>query len=197
MKATAIVSCLLLSMVFCAVAEKKPTKNPTLLSSDEIAIYRTVLQQYAGKSGPLNVSSETYPLDPNSEMNGLKRGDCLEGIELANLSTTAHSYHILPAEVLDKNMRLVDPHKQATIVRQNDPRNVITTPSSVDSAVKRAFDTALFSLSEIAFDKDHRHAVVAYSFWCGSLCGNGSTLVFEKVGNAWKKTKRTCGGWIS
>jgi hypothetical protein len=30
-----------------------------------------------------------------------------------------------------------------------------------------------------AFDKEHRFGVV--SLWCGSLCRNGSTVVFEKV----------------
>jgi hypothetical protein len=36
------------------------------------------------------------------------------------------------------------------------------------------------SLKEIAFDKDRHYAVVSYSFWCGSLCGHGKTMVFEK-----------------
>jgi hypothetical protein len=52
-------------------------------------------------------------------------------------------------------------------------------------------------MSEIAFDKDHRFGVVSYSFWCGSLCGNGSTLVFEKVDGVWKNANRPCGGWVS
>jgi hypothetical protein len=68
---------------------------------------------------------------------------------------------------------------------------------SVEKAVKEAFANGLFSMSEIAFDKSHRHAVVAYRFWCGALCGNGRTLVFEKAGNEWKNTERKCGGWIS
>ncbi len=38
--------------------------------------------------------------------------------------------------------------------------------------------------------------VVSYRFWCGSLCGNGATWVFEKVGKQWKKTD-SCGDWIS
>jgi hypothetical protein len=35
---------------------------------------------------------------------------------------------------------------------------------SVDSAVNGAFATALFSLSEIGFDKERSHAVVSYHF---------------------------------
>jgi hypothetical protein len=39
-------------------------------------------------------------------------------------------------------------------------------------------------LSEIAFDKDHRHALVDYSWSCGRpgwKCGSGETLVYENV----------------
>ncbi len=197
MRRWAVVGCVLLLTGLCALAKDKPRRSAVPLSVDEIAIYKAVLQQYSGESSSLNVSAETYPLDPNFEMNGLKRGECLEGIQLENLSAIAHTYHNLPVEVLGNRMSLVDPHNQAKIVRHNDPQNALSKSRSIDSAVKRAFDTALFSLSEIAFDKDHHHAVVAYRFWCGSLCGNGSTLVFEKVGNAWKKTNRTCAGWVS
>jgi len=55
----------------------------------------------------------------------------------------------------------------------------------------------LFSVSEIAFDQQHNHAAVSYSFWCGSLCGNGATVIFEKIDGQWKKTNRNCGGWVS
>jgi hypothetical protein len=93
--------------------------------------------------------------------------------------------------------RLVDPKKQTKIVHDNDPDKTMREGKSVDSAVKAAFGTGLFSLSEIAFDKARTHAVVSYTFWCGSLCGNGATWVFEKVGNEWKQTDRNCGGRIS
>jgi len=68
---------------------------------------------------------------------------------------------------------------------------------SVEDAVRNAFATGLFSMSEIAFDKDHHHAVVSYSFWCGFLCGHGKTVVFEKVNGMWRNTNRNCGGWVS
>jgi len=93
-------------------------------------------------------------------------------------------------------MVLVDPKKQTKIVHSNDPSDTIRNGKSVKDAVTDAFGTALFSMSEIAFDKDHHFAVVSYHFWCGSLCGNGSTIVFEKLNGAWKKNC-DCGGWIS
>ncbi len=67
------------------------------------------------------------------------------------------------------------------------------TEHQLDDSVKKAFETGLFTLSEIVFDKQHRRAVVAYSFVCGGLCGNGNTLVLKKIGQRWKISKR-CGG---
>jgi hypothetical protein len=179
-------------------SDEEPIKSNTPLSADEIEIYRVLLEQYASKeSGYLNISSRTYPLDAKSHRNGLTP-DCLRGIELENLANLARSFHDLLIEVVDgKRMRLVDPKKQAKIVRDNDPDNTMRRGLSAAKAVRQAYSTALFSLSEIAFDKEHRHAVVAYSFWCGSLCGQGSTVIFEKVGGKWKRVDHSCGGWIS
>jgi hypothetical protein len=94
-------------------------------------------------------------------------------------------------------MTLVDPKKQGKIVHSNDPSNTIRKGKSVENAVNDAFATALFSMSEIAFDKEHHFGVVSYFFRCGSLCGNGSTIVFEKVDGVWKNANRNCGGWVS
>jgi hypothetical protein len=178
---------------------KKPTKNTVPLSADEIAIYRAVLRQYAShEPGLLNVSATTYPLDSSSPMNRLLDEECIKGIKLEKLDEVASSFHDLTADVLpSENMRLVDPSKQVKIVRDNDPDKTMRKGKSVDSAVKGAFAAALFSISEIAFDEGHHHAVVSYRFWCGSLCGNGAALVFEKVGGEWKRTDRNCGGWVS
>jgi hypothetical protein len=68
---------------------------------------------------------------------------------------------------------------------------------SVEGAVANAFANGLFFLSEIAFDREHMHALVRFSFVCGSLCGSGATTLFEKVGSQWKRTDRTCGSWVS
>ena len=177
----------------------RPLKATTPLSADEVAIYKAVLQQYSSKEAEnLHVSSTTYPLNPNSPTSGLAGPDCLKGIHLENLATVSHSSHDLPRDVLTGNgMALVDPRKQGKIVHSNDPSNTIRKGKSVENAVADAFATALFSMSEIAFDKEHHFGVVSYHFWCGSLCGNGSTIVFEKIHGEWKNANRNCGGWIS
>ena len=198
-----VVGCLLALAMFPQTANsnklRPPANNTTPLSADEVAIYRAVLRHYVPQgAASLNVSATTYPFDPMDSINHLSKEECLKGIELANLDETAHSFRDLTPEILSgKNMRLVDSSQQRKIVKANDPDKTMRTGKSVGNAVSDAFSTALFSMSEIAFDKQHRYAVVSYSFWCGSLCGNGSTLVFENFGGEWRKTDRICGGWVS
>lgn len=179
--------------------KQKPIKSTTPLSADEIAIYKAVLRTYSGdKDVNLNVAANTYPLDPNSSTTGFDQPECLNGVELENLSSASNSYHELPAGVLSsKAMRLVDPKKQARIVHSNDPSNTIRKGEPVKDALETAFSTALFSMSEIVFDKGHHFAAVSYTFWCGSLCAHGRTLVFENLKGEWRNTNRNCGNWIS
>lgn len=121
------------------------------------------------------MSSITFPLKLVWPVVDTSRimDECLQGIEFENLSTLTTSSHKLPPDVLlDSNSRFVDPYKYNK-------------------------DTGLFSMSEIAFDRDRHYALVNYWFWCGSLCGNGATLVFEKVKGEWRKANRNCPRWIS
>ena len=197
---TKALGCLIMCVFVVGGAEgQKPVKSSPPLTADELAIYKAVLQQYQGAkdTGPLNISNRTYPFEPGSHPGG-PSPECMQGIEFENLSTVSRSFHELTSEVLvGKNMRLADPDKQGRIVRGNDPDRTMPAGKSVSEAVQDAFSTGLFSLSEIVFDKERAHAAVSYRFWCGFLCGNGATVVFEKVGNTWKKLDRQCGGWIS
>jgi hypothetical protein len=190
---------LLLTCLAATSKSKKPVKFTTPLSADEIAIYKAVFRTYSGdKDVNLNVAATTYPLDPNASTTGFDQPECLKGIELANLSSASNSYHELPGDVLpSKAMRLVDPKRQARIVHSNDPSNTIRKGEPVKDAVEAAFSTGLFSMSEIVLDKGHHFAAVRYSFWCGSLCGHGRTLVFENVNGEWRNANRNCGNWIS
>jgi hypothetical protein len=141
----------------------------------------------------LNVSNRTFAIDRD-----LSDCGCLKGIEPQTIVSAAHSFRILTGDVLaGKHIRLVDANKQAVIVQSNDPSNSIREGKTAETAVNEAFSTGLFSMSEIAFDKEHRRALVSYSFWCGLLCGSGSVWLFEKVDGVWKKSDRVCGGWVS
>ena len=143
--------------------------------------------------GLLNVSNRTSPIDRDISDCG-----CLKGIDPQTIVRVADSFRILTGDVLaGTNIRLVDADKQAVIFHSNDPNNSIREGESVKSAVNVAYSAGLFSMSEIAFDKEKRRALVSYSFVCGSLCGSGGVWLFEKVDGVWKKSERACGGWIS
>ncbi len=177
----------------------KPAKSTNPLSTDEIAIYRAVLQHWtSNERTALNISSRTFPLDITARSSRISECNCLKGMQAEPLLSAFRSFHDLSPEILPNDtFRLVDPKKQLKVVRDNDPDRRMVTGKSVNDAVRDAFANGLFELSEIAFDKDHHYALVSYSFSCGSLCGNGGTFFFEKVGETWKKTDRVCGGWVS
>jgi hypothetical protein len=182
----------------------KPKVSKDPLTAEQIAVYRTVLDDYTKDSdGRLNLANKTEPVD---QPEPFFDKSCVQGLELENADNSVSIAHELsPAVALHSRIVLVDPVLQQRKVEENDPQKLVkraiddreqVTEKQVDNSVMRAFETGLFTLSEIVFDKHHRRAAVAYSFVCGELCGNGDTLILKKVGQKWKISKR-CGGWVS
>ena len=175
---------------------KLPPHDVGNLTEDEIAIYKEVLQQWIkAEETSLNVSLQTYPLDPFSEAESMSCG-CLKNFDAEVLAVISHSFHKLPRRILPRrNMRLVDMDENSRS-GASDTRSSTGTGSAPNIAIAD-IASGVFYLSEIAFDRAHRHALVSYSFWCGMLCGSGMTIVFEKIGAEWRRAKVECGGWIS
>jgi hypothetical protein len=178
----------------------KPRVSNAPLTSEQIAVYRAVLAVYLkGSDRVLNLANITEPLDEADAA-------CLRGLDAGVAKGSASVIHkIGPSLVADTKIVLVDPDRQQETIKENDPQSLMMkaiddhqkiTDEQLDQSIKSAFDSGLFTLSEIVFDKEHRHAAVSYSFVCGGLCGNGNTLVLKKVGDSWKVAKR-CGGWVS
>jgi hypothetical protein len=88
---------------------------------------------------------------------------------------------------------LIDPEK----AKIKDPEGGIRKGESVEQAVKEGFQAAHFSFSEIVFNPDHTRAMFKYGFHCGSLCGNGGTVLLEKKDGKWIRSKQNCGRWMS
>jgi len=173
----------------------KTTINVSHLSTDEIAVYEVVLHHWNSDGHTLNVANRTFPLDAVSSDSSC---ECLRNVDVQNLASASHSSHFLTPDVFpERNIRLVDEDKQRTAIQTNGPHNGMAAGKSVEKAVDDAFVRGLFSMSEIAFDRDHREALVSYGFACGSLCGSGGTWLLEKVNGIWKKAERVCGGWVS
>ena len=200
--AVVAISLFLFPLVAAQDEVPKPKVSSDPLTAEQIAVYRAVLEDYMkGSDGALNLANQTEPLKRAS----LDRV-CMKGIVLeADRDSVQIVRFLNPAVLINSRIVLVDSDRQQERIKENDPQKLLkraiddheeVTDKELEDSVKRAFETGLFSFSEIVFDKQHHHAVVVYSFVCGGLCGNGDTLVLTKVGQKWKVSKR-CGGWIS
>ncbi len=200
--ATAIAT---LSLALVALSQEDAPKakvSSDPLTEEQIAVYRTVFDSYSnGSNATLNVADQTETLDLSEDK------DCLKGIDLDPANTSTSVVHRLDNRVtkMKKNIVLVNGELQQKKVEENDPQKLMkraidggerVTEKQLDGSLREAFATGLFAFSEIAFDKRHQHAVLAYSFVCGGLCGHGNTIVLRKVGGKWKQRK-TCRSWIS
>ena len=187
---------LLLFTAALLMAEKpKSTLSLMPMSADQIAVYQAVLASYSNgsNSSSVNLSDTTVVLDV-SDLGG---NGCLEGITLKDTEQAKSITHKLPPEGLPTKFRLVDPKKQLKIIRKNDPDRTISAGKPVRDAVETAFGTGILTLSEVVFDQGHENAVLSFSFYCGQLCAHGETIVLHKENGQWKRSNRTCRGWIS
>jgi len=192
-----LVSVLMADRAHTQAADKKePVVSDKPLTVEQLAVYRVVLKRYlSGDTGALNLSIHTVPVATEGPFAG---HNCSSGIAME--ATQPNIIHSLRSEDLAAlglpSLHLVDPDQQGKTVKKNDPGKAIRRGIPVDNAVKNGFANALFSLSEVWFDKTHQHAIVSYGFWCGRLCGNGGSLVLMKKGDDWS-VQSQCGGWVS
>lgn len=197
---------IVLTLLFIAMAagenQPKPRLSKDPLTAEQVAIYRAVLVQYVenDSSAALNIADATEPFSwPDDQK------ECSKGLSMEAATRPPIVHRLSPAVVLGPKMVLVDPERQGRLVKQNDPQKLVhkaidqhepVSDKDLDESVQRAFSTGLFTFSEILFDKSHQHAILQYSFWCGSLCGNGKTLVIKKSEGKWRVEKE-CGDWVS
>lgn len=170
------------------------------LSADQIDVYRAVIHEWmSGAKGSLNVSDHTFPIRVEPLLSQWQGCGCLTDMNSEDLLQASHSFRILPPHLSkEREVRLVDPNHQSATVVANDPNTTMKKGMSTELAVDRAFANGLFSLSEIVFDRDGKHALVSYSFVCGGLCGSGGTWLLEKTVWGWRKSAQQCGGgWVS
>lgn len=173
------------------------------LSADHIAVYREVLDTLAReRKGALNLANVTAPLrDPIGP-----GSSCARALELEDAGEAlAGGRKLDPSVELHPRYVLVDPMRQTEQIDRNDPQKLIlealyggaeVDEDEIRRSVENAFQVGLFTLSEIVFDKKHEHAIVAYSFRCGRLCGHGATWILERDDDGWRVAD-VCGQWIS
>lgn len=138
------------------------------LSSEQTDVYKDFLTFYHSKVSFATISSVTVPFDD------ALTDPCGQGLRLERKSPRSNKTHVLPNNIVGLNERF---------------RVVDSVPSS-SIMVHR------LTLSEIAFDVSHQHAILRFDYHCGPLCGAGETVVFEKAEGRWKHI-RSCMNWIS
>lgn len=176
--------------------ENKTKVSKEQLSDERVAVYHDFLASWMGTEiAQVNLAIETIPLD--KDWAGDPEG-CRKGLELEPV--TAGETHYFRAvdgwRIGGDKLRLVVAETQEEEIKKNDPWSGIKQGHSVDDSVRNGFNHGLFSFSEIQFDKKHEHAILKFSFHCGSLCGNGGTVVLTKTKDGWKQTGE-CARWIS
>jgi len=142
-------------------AQPATLRSELLLSKDEIDIYNAFLKSYA-KEAPqhLNLGNRTIMLSDLSREDG-----CLEGAVMQDLQRAPSTTRpLIPAVIKGSKASLVDPMRQSARVRINDPGDKLLSGTPIEDLVTSAFATGLLQLSEIAFDKSHRYAVLQFSF---------------------------------
>jgi hypothetical protein len=177
-------------LAYSTSAEKlpKPQVSANPVGANSLAIYRDFLKSYNNGSGSaLNISELTVPFQPNDS----DRKGCLREFQASDFGSNI--VHRFSADAFPPPSRLVDSQKQKVL----NPGTAIKQGQPVEDAVKQGFASGVFTFSEIVFDSSHTHAALLFSFYCGSLCGNGGTLIYEKNDGAWKQTKSRCSQWIS
>lgn len=190
------------SALLQAQTRQYPMLSAEPLTTDQVAIYRAVISDHLkGSSERLNIASTTESADRSGSFFDYR---CMKDAESKGSSPPV--IHKLESLVTgNPHLVLVESGRQQEQIEKNDTQHLLqkaiddhekVTDRVLDQSVIEAFNTGLFTLSEIVFDKQHLHAVVAYSFVCGGLCGNGNTLLLKKVGRKWVIRKR-CGGWVS
>jgi hypothetical protein len=178
-------------------ATGKPGVSNAPLTSEQLAVYRgAAAAWFENDKGGTNLATLTDPVDQGG-FGYDKKCAAVKGLEAIDPKVVHRFRSEDLAQLGSIKFRLVDPDDQRKEIGNNDPGKAIRNGTSVDEAVTNGFHHALFTFSEIQFDKEHNSAVVSFSIVCGRLCGNGSTMVMKRQSNGEWKRIRSCGGWVS
>ena len=193
----AALACVPVAPAFATQSSDAPTRIADQpLTAEQLAVYRTMLAScYQGEKAKIDL--RVLPDQVFATGDSLDKR-CLKGLSMEPLA--AGVVHRIRKEDLAQlgpfEFRLVEPKDGANEVSDNDPVKAIQKGEAVDPAVEKGFAHGLLTVEEVQFDKTHTHALVSFSFVCGGLCGNGTTMLLEKADGIWRR-KTQCGGWVS
>ena len=173
----------------CLLAQQAPPPQHSNqpLDAERVAIYRSFLQTYdSGSPTVLKVSERTEPFASGAA----NEQGCLAPLHLERPAAVTHD--LPPDAFAGQAVKLVDPDTH----QKKDPGDAIRNGQPIAAAVGSGFAGGLFTFSEIVFDASHTHAAFSYSFVCGSLCGQGTTIILVKKDGRWMTDEKArCGAW--
>jgi len=160
------------TLVFAVVlspSSRASVENP-LLSKEQIQVYKDFLNSYPSKAGFIDIPRDTAVFDD------APTDPCTQGLILEVRPESSRETHLLPSNIIGENehFRIVDTELKSSIAHHHN----------------------LLRLSEIVFDVSHQHAVLRFDYHCGILCGQGDTVVLQKLYGRWKQV-RSCTNWTS
>jgi hypothetical protein len=168
--------------ILVAGCKHKPVLSRSAFSEEQLSVYRGLLDTLSVIHSK-NLSTASVPFDfvgfPETR-------PCLRGIELENISEAQRTTHIFGEEITKgRDLKLVDRHEQIRIWKQRDAARNIQNEKLTGEPEQGGSELNFLVLSEIAFDKEHRFAVLKYLLVCGEHCAGGATLVMEKMDGKW------------
>jgi hypothetical protein len=162
-----------------------PHPDDAPLTSEESQVYGDFIESSASFKF---LSDRTFPLDLSSLA---KDAPCLRGLQLEPSNESGKAVHsISPQALRGRSIHLVGYHEESEVLKQRDAEVAAHGTVSMMDPSGMIKDPGVLALSEIAFDKSHRFAVLKYVFLCGAHCNSGAIVVLEKVGSRWTGTTR-------
>jgi hypothetical protein len=165
------------------------------LSEDLAGVYRAYFAERAKrKPTRINLANRVGPIEL------LHDDPCLEEFTARIPASLAGEHQVDAKWIEGFNIQLVDADAEIEVIMSNDPFSVRLQGASerAKSEASKVRAAASFMwLSSIAFGPGRRFAVLQDQVVCGSLCGGGRILVFQKAGGQWKRVDRYCSSWVA
>ena len=160
------------TLVFAVVLSpsSRASAETPLLPKEQIQVYKDFLNSYPSKAGSIDIPRNTAVFDDGPT------DPCAQGLILEMRPESSRETHLLPSNIIGENQhfRIVDAELKSSVAHHHN----------------------LLRLSEIVFDVSHQHAVLRFDYYCGILCGQGDTVVLQKLYGRWKQV-RSCTNWMS
>ena len=181
---------IVLLLIFLAACQTTQAQEPPRAAD----VQRAFIASYF-EGNPANVVHYTMPITIQPE----SLAACGADLSFPNIANANRSSDLRTPLAGAPNVRFVDPREQSEVLDQVDVRAGLQQGLSIDEAVDRAFAAGWMNISEVTFDTTGNYALLEYTFTCGSMCGNGGSVIMRRSADGrWARTNRRCGGgWVS